>query len=282
MDLFKVRQTMERLDRMIDNAIEGNPIEEGFDETKMSALETKLSHYLAMNNASKAQLAEEKGKINALISDISHQTKTPLSNIMLHTQLLSERMATEDNQHILNVLNQQVDKLNFLITSLVKSSRLEIGTITVTPKKYALNDLLERVFQNVEPMAQRKGITFSKCHTEIEALFDMAWTAEAILNIADNAVKYTASGGTITISAKAYNLFCRIDITDTGIGISEEEFTHVFSRFYRSKRVTNQEGVGIGLYLARKIITSQGGYIKLKSSLKQGSTFSVFLPMGTQ
>ena len=113
--------------------------------------------------------------------------------------------------------------------------------------------------------------------TDISATFDMKWTAEVLANIVDNAIKYTEHC-TIRISAVSYEMFARIDISDTGSGIPETEQTKIFARFYRSKAVQEQEGVGIGLYLARQIITGEGGYIKVASVSGKGSTFSVFLP----
>lgn len=279
MGIFRTNKAIKRLNQMIDNAIEGRPIENGFDETKMSALETKLSHYLAMNSATKKQLVEEKAKINELISDISHQTKTPLANILLYTQLLSESDLSQYDRNCLNSLMEQVKKLNFLISSLVKTSRLETGIIYVIPIRANVTTLLENVINQVEPKANEKNITLSVKEVDIQAFFDPKWTAEALYNIIDNAIKYTSYGGSIQVFVTAYQLFCRIDVIDTGIGISEEETTKIFSRFYRSQAVSNEEGVGIGLYLAREIISSQGGYIKIQSKLNKGSIFSIFLPL---
>lgn len=279
MGLFKTRKTIDRLNRMIDNAREGKPIENGFDESKLSALETKLSHYLAANSATKAQLAEEKGKINELISDISHQTKTPLANILLYTQLLSERDLPQQDKNCVLALSQQAEKLNFLIASLIKASRLETGIIAVTPVSGRVGDMLEAVAEQAAPKAGENGVALTVSGSEAEALFDPKWTTEALCNLVDNALKYTPRGGSVHLSAVAYQLFCRIDVADTGIGISEEETAKVFSRFYRSQQVSDKEGIGIGLYLAREIIAAQGGYIKVASKPGEGSVFSVFLPM---
>lgn len=279
MGLFKTRKTIDRLNRMIDNAREGKPIENGFDESKLSALETKLSHYLAANSATKTQLAEEKGKINELISDISHQTKTPLANILLYTQLLSERDLPQQDKNCVLALSQQAEKLNFLISSLIKASRLETGIIAVTPVSGRVGDMLEAVAEQAAPKAGENGVALTVSGSEAEALFDPKWTSEALCNLVDNALKYTPRGGSVHLSAVAYQLFCRIDVADTGIGISEEETAKVFSRFYRSQQVSDKEGIGIGLYLAREIIAAQGGYIKVASKPGEGSVFSVFLPM---
>jgi len=279
MNIWKTNKVIERLNKMVDNAIEGKSIENGFDESKMSALETKLSHFLASNNATKSQLADEKSKINQLISDISHQTKTPLANILLYTQLLSEGDLSLQDQSNVKALMEQAEKLNFLISSLVKTSRLETGIISVTPKRENLSQLLDMVSAQGKPKARKKNILLSIEKTDICACFDLKWTAEALYNIVDNAIKYTPDGGSVSIAVTAYQLFCRINVTDTGIGISEVETAKVFSRFYRSPLVSQYEGVGIGLYLAREIISSQGGYIKVSSKPGNGSTFSVFLPL---
>lgn len=279
MSVFKIDKIIDRLNQMIDNAIEGKSIENGFDETKMSALETKLAQYLAMNSATKAQISEEKAKINELISDISHQTKTPIANILLYTQLLAESDLSENDTSCVESLMEQAEKLNFLISSLVKTSRLETGIITVSPKPNSVQALLNNVVNQVIPKIELKGVILTAEDTEVRAVFDPKWTTEALYNIVDNAIKYTPCGGSVSISAAAYQLFCRIDVTDTGIGISEQEIPKIFARFYRSPSVIEEEGVGIGLYLAREIITSEGGYVRVQSTPKKGSTFSVFLPM---
>ena len=279
MNIFKVNKVMDRLNEMIDNAIDGKPIESSFDETKMSSLETKLAHFLTMNSTTKDQISEEKAKINELISDISHQTKTPLANILLYTQLLAESDLSEQERKCVDLLMEQSEKLNFLISSLVKTSRLETGVISVSPKLNSIEKLLDNAIKQANTKAEAKNIELTVEKKEIYAMFDLKWTAEALYNIIDNAIKYTHSGGNVSISTTAYQLFCRIDITDTGIGMTEDETAKVFSRFYRGPLVSDEEGVGIGLYLAREIVASQGGYIKVQSKPQKGSTFSMFLPM---
>lgn len=279
MNIFNVDKIINRLGAMLENAASGKPVESVFDETKMSALETKLAHYLAMTGTSKAELSEEKARINQLVSDISHQTKTPIANILLYSQLLEEADLSGENKLYVKSLTEQAEKLNFLIASLVKASRLETGIISLTPTLQPIQPMLEEIVGQAATAASNKGIVLALAKTEISAVFDPKWTAEAIYNIVDNAIKYTPGGGSIAVSATAYQLFCRVDVTDSGIGMSEEETAKIFSRFYRSPEVGNTPGVGIGLYLAREIIGGEGGYIKVKSANGKGSTFSVFLPM---
>jgi len=277
----RTRRTLDTLSEMLDAAIDGSFSETLFDESQLSAVETKLARYLSACSVSSKNLLAERNKINELVADISHQTKTPISNILLYSQLLNERELPEDCAICVGELSAQAEKLSFLISSLVKLSRLETGIITVMPKQEMVRTLLNEVYRQILPKAEVKGITVNAEETSILALFDMKWTVEAVYNIADNAVKYTAPGGSISLKATAYELFCRIDVTDNGIGIAEEEHSKIFARFYRSASVCGQDGVGIGLYLAREIVSAEGGYIKVASKLGKGSTFSVFLPMRT-
>ncbi|MEG0895447.1 MAG: HAMP domain-containing sensor histidine kinase [Oscillospiraceae bacterium] len=278
MGIFKINKTLNRIDKMIDNAMEGKNITDAFDESKLSALETKFANYLNANGTTKQQLLDEKKNVNQYISDISHQTKTPMANILLYTQLLGEHKLSEESKRLLAEISNQTEKLNFLISSLVKASRLETGIIAVNPQTSNTNSLLRMVVSQISSKAKEKNIEIETNIRDINAVFDNKWTAEAIYNVVDNAVKYSPCYRTITISNIEYQMFCRIDITDRGIGIHEDEISKIFARFYRSTEVSQVEGVGIGLYLSREIIAKQGGYIKVKSEIGNGSTFSVFLP----
>lgn len=219
----------------------------------------------------------EKERIKTLIADISHQTKTPIANLLLYSELLMEENLPEDASASAEAIYKQSEKLRFLIDSLVKLSRLENGILTLSPKTAPLLPMLESLVTQYAPKADERGLTLHLEDTDIAARFDGKWTAEALANIVDNAIKYTNQGG-VTLSVKSYELFVRIDVTDSGIGIPEGNQAQIFSRFYRSEEVREQEGVGIGLYLARQIISEEGGYIKVTSRVGQGSIFSVFLP----
>lgn len=272
------RRTMQAMSAMLDEAIAGRFSESHFDESLLSSLEMKLARYLGSSMVSAQNLAKEKDTIKELISDISHQTKTPVANILLYSQLLGEQDLPPESAGCVNSLNDQAEKLNFLIQSLVKISRLETGIISLAPQPGSLDLLLNQVVSQVLPTARQKEIAIDVTPTDDTAVFDGKWTAEALANILDNAVKYTPRGGSIHIQVHSYELFCRIAVTDTGIGIPEEEQANIFQRFYRSPSVKNAEGVGIGLYLARQIIAGEGGYIKVSSAVGEGSTFSIFLP----
>ena len=274
---IRTKKTMDTLEKMIDSAADGEYSETKFDESRLSALETKFSNYLSSSSTSSKNIMKEKEKIKTLISDISHQTKTPISNLILYSELIEEGDLSEDMRSNVEAIKQQAEKLEFLIKSLVKLSRLENGILNLSPRKEEIQPMLQDIYEQYISKAIGKNLELNIEKTTSKATFDRKWTTEALGNIVDNAIKYT-NAGEITINVKEYEIFIRIDISDTGIGIDESEQAEVFSRFYRSQSVHNDEGVGIGLYLTREIISSEGGYIKLTSELGVGSTFSVYIP----
>lgn len=273
---LRTRRMMQRLDAMLWRAINGTFVEETLDETMYSALENKLGRYLADSELSAKNVAKEKEKIKTLIADISHQTKTPVANLLLYAELLQEENLSEQAAQYAECMREQADKLNFLVTSLVKMSRLETGIVNLAPVKNSVSSMLEYLYQNLLPKAEKKGLQLAIENQEAIACFDEKWTTEALHNIVDNAIKYTQAGS-VTIRVKEYEMFVCIQVEDTGIGIAEEEQAKIFGRFYRSKDVHQEEGVGIGLYLARQIISGEGGYIKVSSRKGKGSVFEVFL-----
>lgn len=278
MKSFGTRHTFELLNRMLDDAISGNFRESDYDETELSKLEVKWMRFLASSASSHENLAGERQAIQELVSDISHQVKTPVANIRLYGELLEERLAGEDRALVRHLLNE-TELLEFLIQSLVKMSRLEADTIQLLPENQPLLPLLSDIEERGLEKQLRRRITLAKngWNQEIRAVFDRKWTAEAVYNILDNAYKYSPEGSTVTIGLEEYNLFTRIRIADQGPGITTDEVPRLFDRFYRSPRFKDREGVGIGLSLAREIIRKEGGYIKVSSVPGSGAEFSVYL-----
>lgn len=272
-----VRRTLNNLDSMIIKALDGEFSEDDYDESLKSSIETKFARYLAASSKSFNGVKEEKERIKTLISDISHQTRTPVANIRLYTQLLGEQNLGEESRDCLEALESQTEKLQILIEALVKTSRLETGILELHTKPESLKNIVERSVEQYRPKADEKNIKLEAFTSDISAVCDAKWTEEAVCNLLDNAVKYTPDGGNITVRMSEYEMFCRIDVTDDGNGISEEEQPKIFGRFYRGKDVYNKQGVGIGLYLTRQIVSNEGGYMKVISSEGNGSTFSIFL-----
>ena len=269
---------MENLNRMLDIAMQGDFTQEHFDESMLSAVESKLAHYLTASATSAKNVQAEKDKIKTLIADISHQTKTPIANILLYTQLLREQSLPEESQLCVDSLESQSRKLQSLIDALVKTSRLESGIIALRPSAGNPASVIQSAISQLAPKAEEKGISIVAESIDAEAVFDSKWTEEAIFNLLDNAVKYTPTNGEVHVSVTSYELFSAVHISDTGPGILEEEQPKVFQRFYRGMEHRNEEGVGIGLYLVRQIAEGQGGYVKVISEKGMGSTFSLYLP----
>lgn len=239
------KQVMQNLDAMLDAAINGTFTEENIDETMFSVVENKLGRYLADSELSARNVAEEKEKIKTLIADISHQTKTPVANLLLYSDLLKEQTLSSEAKEYVEKIHEQADKLHFLISSLVKMSRLETGIVSLVPAWENVGDVVEFVCGHLEPKAAGKGLVLTASKGNAEAYFDKKWTTEALLNIVDNAIKYTGEGS-VTLRIKEYEMFVCIEVEDTGIGITEEEQTSIFGRFYRSDTVKNEEGGGTG------------------------------------
>ena len=223
---------------------------------------------------------EERQELQTLVSDISHQVKTPVSNLKMATDTLLEKPMTEaERTDFIRGIRSQTDKLDFLFQALVKTSRLETGVIQLDKKPGRLFDTVAQAMSGIVYAAEKKEIAVSvDCPEDLTVSHDSKWTSEALFNLLDNAVKYTPAGGKIAVSVVLWEMYVEIKVTDTGKGISESNQAAIFRRFYREEEVHEQQGVGIGLYLAREIVTRQGGYIKVVSEPGKGSEFSIMLP----
>nr|WP_325230942.1 HAMP domain-containing sensor histidine kinase [uncultured Oscillibacter sp.] len=250
-----------------------------YEDSQLSKVQGKLLQYHDRTQAGQRQSEADKQTIQELVSDISHQVKTPIANIRMFTDILGQQELPEEKRaEFFTTLTAQVQKLDFLMQSLIKMSRLETGTFALRLEDARLYDTIAQAVSGVLPAANRKHIQIDvDCDSHETVRHDPKWTAEALGNLLDNAVKYTPEGGRVHISVRPWQFYTRIDVTDTGIGIPEEHYNDVFKRFYRAPSSAAAEGMGLGLYLARGIITRQRGYITLKSEVGRGSAFSVFL-----
>lgn len=247
------------------------------EDTLTARLQHQLLKLRNILTAQNKMLAQEKEHIKTLISDISHQIKTPVASASTFAQLLDDELSAEERAEYIATLQMSLEKLTFLTNSLIKMSRLESGIISLKPERNSLNDIVLHAIKTVYAKAKNKNITITfDCEQTFEALLDFNWTAEAITNVLDNAVKYTPNGGIVDLKITEYPSYLRLDISDNGIGIPEEEQAKIFGRFYRGKQSAGVDGVGIGLYLTRDIVNKQKGYIKVASD-ENGSTFSLFL-----
>ena len=274
------RRTLRRLNAMLDRAIAGGFAEDRFDETELSALEGKLARFLRGSAAAKKAVEGEQAAVKSLIADISHQTRTPVANLLLYASLLGEGEQSPAQREQVQALTAQGEKLSFLIQALVKASRLEAGIVAPVPACNPVGPLLEGAAEQLAQAAQAKGIALTVEPLDGRAAFDPRWTGEALCNVVDNAVKYTPPGGQVAVTVTPWDALVKIDVADTGRGIPEGEQGAIFQRFYREAAVHDVEGVGLGLFLTREIVTRQGGYVKVSSAPGQGATLSLFLPRG--
>lgn len=249
------------------------------EDTIFSKLQYQTIKLTNILNAKNEQMETERNEIKALVSDIAHQLKTPLTNLKIYEEFFKdESLTVEERKEFSEIMTISLDRLTFLVESMIKMSRLEGNVINLRIEKNYLNDTVILAISQVQKKAREKNINIEFIQIDkVEIIHDKNWISEAIFNILENGVKYTKENGEIKVTIQSYEMFVRIDIEDNGIGIKEEEIPKIFMRFYRGNNVGSTEGIGIGLYLTRTIISKHGGYIQVSSN-KNGSIFSVFLP----
>lgn len=268
--------------RAMDQMISGNgePVRAVDSETLFARISYRLSRLYGIMQENRRKVDEERKELQMLVSDVSHQVKTPVSNLKMVTDtLLTKSVTEEERREFLQGIRSQTDKLEFLFQALVKTSRLETGAIRLEKKDAHLIDTLAMALSGIVYAAEKKNISVTvDCPENLCLSHDSKWTAEAVFNLLDNAVKYTPAGGVIRVFVEQWEMYVKLSVSDTGKGISESNQAAIFRRFYREEEVHEQQGVGIGLYLTREIVTRQGGYIKVTSEPGQGSEFSIMLP----
>lgn len=275
--MFGSRKVVARLDEMLTEAINGSFVESNYDETELSRLESKFRQYLTGKETAARNVYEERAAVQELVTDISHQTKTPIANLSLYAQLLEE-VSTPEMMPYVEQIRMQTEKLEFLIASLTKISRLESDMIQLHPKPQPVSLLIEESVQEALGRAAAKQIVICvENEADAAASYDMRWTKEALGNLLDNAVKYSPHGSTITVSVRVFEMFVCIGVQDEGPGVPEDEQAQIFERFYRGKHALHEEGSGVGLYLARMIVRKQHGYMKVSSLPPHGSCFRIYL-----
>lgn len=245
-----LRNEMRELSDYIDKALDGNLEIAEFDEKELSKIKSKLIKFLYASQVKEWKINTEKNKTKDLIADISHQTKTPITNLSLYISLLED----DPKDEYLEIIKYELNKLKFLIQNLVKSSRLESDIIGLQKKPANLKD---------------EDLIFN---------LDERWLKEAIHNLVDNAIKYSPNGSTINISVYKSYLNYNLDIENECKDLSEETLPKIFERFYRGKNSVSKDGLGLGLFIAREIIEKHGGNIR--ASLDENRIkFSVDFPL---
>lgn len=273
----KIAQQYQDFLRKTDEILSGKPAEVIYDESLDSAVLDRLNRIAEIFDMQKEAALRERDTIKSLLSNISHQIRTPLTNITLYAELLKDEIEVPDASRLADKIEKNAQKLEFFLKELLKSSYAEEKMISVSPAMIELDVLLKKSCQSVELEAIKKNIRILSDPGRYIVYADPKWTEEVFGNIIENAIKYSPAGSDITVKTLSYESFVCVRIEDHGIGIPEQEQGKVFQRFYRGTNVTDKQGFGIGLYLAREVLRKQQGYVRIKSELKKGTVVEVFL-----
>lgn len=250
------RKTYRRIDELLDRVLNQEIIlDSDVKEGEYSALVSKIKQIQEVleNHARSAET--EKEQVKSLVSNMSHQLKTPLANLSLYAEILGKsELSKERKNEFFSKMQRQIEKLNWMVESLSKMVKLEQNLddfeIKNTKIRQTILDSVDTVYEKLE----KKDIQLDMESFEDRFLYhNRKWTVEVFVNLLENAIKYTEKGGFISIRVKSYELYTEIQISDNGRGIRQEELTDIFKRFYRSPEVENMEGSGIGLYLCNLI-----------------------------
>ena len=278
----EARLFAEKVEDALDAIVTGKEwtIEGELEDSLWGRTGTQLAKAGNVFQKKEEESVREKERVKGLISDISHQTRTPVANIKLYLELLGDEKLSQNGQEFLEKIQGQMEKIDFLMQSMVKMSRIETGILQIRKEDKNLYETIRHAVASVVPEAAQKEIAlYVACEEELFIRHDSKWTEEAIYNVLDNALKYTESGGKIHIQTERQELFVKLSISDTGKGIAPERQAEIFTRFYREPEVHDKPGVGIGLYLARTIMELQKGYIEVQSEVGKGASFQLYLPV---
>lgn len=269
-----LRSEMSELSDYIDKALDGNLEITEFDEKELSKIKLKLIKFLYANQVKEVKINTEKNKTKDLIADISHQTKTPITNLSLYISLLED----DPKDEYIEIIKYELKKLEFLIQNLVKSSRLESDIISLQKHQVNLKELVADVLREFKVILDKKCISINLKDEDCIFNLDERWLKEAVHNLIDNAIKYSPKGSTINIRVYKSYLNYNLDIENECKNLSEETLPKIFERFYRGKNSVSKDGLGLGLFIAREIIEKHGGNIR--ASLDENRIkFSVDFPL---
>ena len=253
---------------------------DSYSEGELSILHSEIYKMTIRLREQQQTLTREKAYLADSIADISHQIRTPLTSINLLIGLLSEPKLTDARrQQLIHELYELLSRIDWLITTLLKISRLDAGTVQFKQEQVSLEELLTK---SCVPLLIPMELRGQELLVHADGTFrgDLSWTSEAIGNIVKNCMEHTSEGGRIEIEATENALFSEIIIKDNGTGISPEDLPHIFERFYKGKD-SDGKSFGIGLALSRMIIAGQGGTVKAENRKPVGAMFTIRFYKGT-
>lgn len=261
----------------IDRILHGNDIKinlNRYQEGELAVLQSEIHKMTLRLREQRQQLQDDKSYLANAIADISHQVRTPLTSINLLVELLSEpNISDEERMKLTHELLSLLSRIDWLIATLLKISKLDAGTVQFKQETISLNEL---ICKSTAPLLIPIEIREQNLIVNANGNFtgDVSWTVEAISNIVKNCMEHTPDGGEITITASENSLFSEIIIADNGIGIAKEDLPHIFERFYKSKDA-GDKNFGIGLSLTKMIVKNQNGVIKAENNATKGALFTI-------
>lgn len=277
----KIAKIVEILERFrVRETVEMDDLAESF-ESRISFLLNQIQSNI-LNIAVREK--DEGEHIKKMISDISHQLRTPLTNIRMYSELLEKPEVPEDSRiRFLQYIKSETIQSEWLLKNLLNASRLEEGVMEFKAEEINLKTTIEQAVARTQYLAEEKGIVIVlEPFTDCEVYQNRRWTREAFVNILENAIKYSPRHTKILISVERQISYMAVSVKDQGKGIPKKDLTRIFERFYRSENVKNDSGSGLGLYLAKLILLKENGNIVVTSELGAGSTFTVFLKLQTK
>lgn len=246
-------------------------------EGELSILKNEIYKVTLMLIEYNERLLQDKLLLSNQMAEISHQLKTPLTSMMMMVDLLQdEKLPTDKRHEFTKTINAQLERIEWLVASLLKMSKLDAGVVKMKRDRILATRLIENVLQPFLIPMEIKGISYETDVDKLELVCDEMWTGEALINILKNCIEHTPEGGHISLTVKDNSLYTEIVIADNGTGIRKEDLPHIFTRFYRGQNASS-DSVGIGLAMSYSIIKNQQGDIQVRSELGKGSTFSVRL-----
>ncbi len=246
-------------------------------EDQLGILQSEIYKVVALLREQYSGERKQKEYMADLLSDISHQIKTPLTAIQLMTELLEHPdLSGEKRLEYAEKIDSQVSRITWLIRNLLTLSQLDAGVLRMKPVPIRLPDFAAEIQSALEIMAEVRGISLEMKLPDAEIRADLHWLREALMNIIKNCIEHTDAGGYVRVSGMQNNLFTEITVTDNGCGIRAEDLPHIFERFYKAENASAQS-VGIGLALAKQIIHAHSGTVDAVSETGSGTTFTVKL-----
>ncbi|MBP2239580.1 signal transduction histidine kinase [Cytobacillus eiseniae] len=245
-------------------------------EGELSILKNEMYKVTLMLSEQKGVLKQDKIMLTNAISDISHQLKTPLTSMMMMADLLKDaKLPMIKRMEFTNSILQQLERMEWLVSSLLKLSKIDAGTIAFKQEKVSVKRLIEKALETVLiPMDIKEQTLTIEGEEKATFVGDQNWTCEALINILKNCVEHTQTGGSLSISFSENVLYTEILIADNGEGVAKEDLPYIFNRFYKGKNA-GEDSVGIGLAMAHSIIKSQNGDIHVQSKQKKGTQFQL-------